>query len=140
MLNVAHAPLLVAIVTVLAVLVYFWTGFRVGQMRGKHGIKAPAMTGPLEFECTVRVQANMLEQMVVFLPLLWLSNAYFMEWPYLTGALGLVWVIGRLMYAVGYVQDPSKRSMGFLISLVATLGLLITSIWGIVNAWMAVSA
>ena len=140
MMNVAHAPLLTAIVTVVALLVYYWTGYRVGQMRGKHGIKAPAVTGNMEFECAYRVQVNMLEQLIVFLPLLWLSNAYFMVWPYLTGALGLVWIIGRIMYAIGYVQDPAKRSMGFIISLLATLGLLITTIYGIANAWMAVSA
>jgi len=140
MMNVAHAPLLTAIVTVIALLVYYWTGYRVGQMRGKHGIKAPAVTGNMEFECAYRVQVNMLEQLIVFLPLLWLSNAYFMVWPYLTGALGLVWIIGRIMYAIGYVQDPAKRSMGFIISLLATLGLLITTIYGIANAWMAVSA
>jgi len=140
MLNVAHASLLTAIVTVLALLMYYWTGFRVGQMRAKHNIKAPAVTGNLEFECAYRVQLNTVEQMIVFLPLLWLSNAYFMVWPFLTGALGLVWIVGRVMYAIGYVQDPAKRSMGFIISLLAILGLLITTIWGIANAWMAVSA
>jgi glutathione S-transferase len=134
------ASLLTAIVTVLAVIVYLWTGFRVGQMRGKHDIKAPATTGNSEFECAYRVQTNMLEQMVVFLPLLWLSNSYFAIWPYLTGALGLVWIVGRIMYAIGYMQDPSKRSAGFLISFVATVGLLITTVVGIVQAWMALSA
>lgn len=134
------ASLLTAIVTVLAVIVYLWTGFRVGQMRGKHDIKAPATSGNPEFECAYRVQMNTLEQMVVFLPLLWLSDMYFWWMPYLTGALGLVWVVGRIMYAIGYMQDPSKRSAGFLVSFVATVGLLITTITGLVHAWMAISA
>lgn len=137
---VIPSTLLTAIVTVLAVLMFFWTGFRVGAMRGKHGIDAPATTGNPEFERTFRVQMNTLEQIVVFLPLLWLSNSYFMIWPYMTGALGLVWIVGRIMYAVGYVKDPKDRSMGFLIALVATLGLLITTVIGIVQAWMALSA
>lgn len=134
------ASLLTAIVTVLAVLVFFWTGFQVGRMRGKHGITAPATSGHPEFDCAYRVQMNMLEQIVVFLPLLWLSNFYFQMYPYVTGALGLVWIVGRIMYAIGYMQEPSKRSTGFLISLVATLGLLITTIIGLVQAWMALSA
>src|SRR4029077_8798223 len=121
------ATLLTAIVTVLAVLMFFWTGLLVGRMRGKHDIKAPATTGNPEFECAFRVQMNTLEQIVVFLPLLWLSNSYFAMMPYLTGALGLVWIVGRIMYATGYMADPSKRSTGFLISLVATAGLLITT-------------
>jgi glutathione S-transferase len=135
------ATLLTAVVTIIALLVYLWTGYRVGQQRGKHGIKAPAVTGPAEFECAYRVQVNTLEQIVVFLPLLWLSNAYFMMYPMLTGALGLVWIVGRIMYATGYsAENPGGRSTGFLISLIATLGLLITTIVGLVQAYMAISA
>lgn len=134
------STLLTAIVTVLAVLMFFWTILLVGRMRGKHGIDAPATTGNPEFERAFRVQMNTLEQIVVFLPLLWLSNSYFMIMPYLTGALGLVWVVGRIVYALGYLAEPSKRSMGFLISLLATAGLLITTIIGIGQAWMALSA
>ena len=135
------ATLLVAIVTVIAVLVFFWTGYRVATMRGKHNVKAPAVTGHPEFECAYRVQMNTLEQIVVFLPLLWLSDAYFRMFPYLTGALGLVWIVGRIMYATGYsAENPSGRSTGFLTSLVATAGLLITTIIGIVQAYMALSS
>ena len=135
------ATLLTAVVTIIALLVFFWTGLRVGSARGKYGVKAPATTGSPEFECAYRVQMNTLEQIVLFLPLLWLSNSYFMMMPYLTGALGLVWIVGRIMYATGYsATDPSKRSSGFLISLIATAGLLITTIIGLVQAYMAISA
>lgn len=132
-MNVISPALLTAIVTVLAVLMFFWTGLLVARMRGKHDIKAPATTGNPEFDRAFRVQMNTLEQIVVFLPLLWLSNSYFMPMPYLTGALGLVWIVGRVMYATGYMADPSKRSTGFLISLLATAGLLITTVIGIVQ-------
>jgi glutathione S-transferase len=134
------ATLLVAAVTVLALLVFFWTGFRVGGMRGKYDVKAPATTGHPEFEKAYRVQMNTLEQIVVFLPLLWLSNAYFQMYPLLVGALGLVWIVGRIVYALAYQADPSKRSLGFSISLLATLGLLITTIIGLVQAYMAITA
>jgi glutathione S-transferase len=73
-MNVRSAELLSAVVTILAVLFFFYTGFGVGRMRGKHKINAPAMTGPIEFESAVRVQMNTLEQLVVFLPLLWLAT------------------------------------------------------------------
>lgn len=134
------ASLLTAIVTILALLMFFWTGYRVGGMRGKYDIKAPATSGHPEFDKAYRVQMNTLEQIVLFLPLLWLSNAYFQMYPLLTGALGLVWIVGRIVYAFAYQADPSSRSMGFTISILATLGLLITSIVGIVQACMAVSA
>ena len=139
-MTIMPASLLTAIVTVLALLMFFWTGFRVGGMRGKYDVKAPATTGHPEFEKAYRVQMNTLEQLVVFLPFLWLSNAYFMMWPYLTGALGLVWIVGRIIYAFAYQADPSTRSLGFSISLLATAGLLITTVIGIVQAWMALSA
>ena len=134
------ASWLTALVTVLALLMYFWTSFRVGGMRGKHDIKAPATTGHPEFDRAYRVQMNTLEYLVIFLPLLWLSNAYFQIYPLLTGALGLVWIVGRIIYALAYQADPSKRSLGFIISGIALLGLLITTIIGLVQAFLALNA
>ncbi|HTT98006.1 MAG TPA: MAPEG family protein [Rhizomicrobium sp.] len=135
------ATLLTAVVTVIAVLVFFWTGFRVGGARGKYEIKAPATTGHPEFECAYRVQVNTLEQIVIFLPLLWLSNSYFMLYALATPILGVIWIIGRILYATGYTAaNPGGRSTGFLIAGIATLGLLITTIIGLVQAYMAISA
>ena len=127
-------------VTVLAVLVYFYTGINVGRMRGKHGIKAPAVTGNPEFERAYRVQLNMLEQFAVFLPLLWIATSFPISMAYLTPAFGLVWVVGRILYMQGYMVAPEKRSTGFLISSVANLALLVLSLIGLVSAWMAVHA
>ena len=42
--------------------------------------------------------------------------------------------------AFAYMADPAKRGMGFTIAILATAGLLILSIVGIVQAWMAISA
>ena len=134
------ATLLSAIVTVLSILFVFYTGINVARMRGKHKIDAPAVTGNPEFERAYRVQVNTLEQFVMFLPLLWLATSYFKMLPWLPAALGLVWIVGRFMYMQGYMVAPEKRSMGFLVTSVATLGLLIVTIIGIVQAWMAINA
>ena len=134
------ATLLSAIVTVLSILFVFYTGINVARMRGKHKIDAPAVTGNAEFERAYRVQVNTLEQFVMFLPLLWLATSYFKMLPWLPAALGLVWIVGRFMYMQGYMVAPEKRSMGFLVTSVATLGLLIVTIIGIVQAWMAINA
>jgi glutathione S-transferase len=136
---VAYVPLLTVVVTILTVIVVLWTGFRVGAMRGKHKIDAPAVTGNPEFERAYRVQMNTVEQVVVFLPLLWLSLGEFHMWPLATPILGLVWVLGRIVYATGYMAAPAKRSTGFLISFVATIGLLITSIIGVVQDFNTIS-
>ncbi len=135
--------LVTAAITILAILFYFWTGFNVARMRGKHGVEAPAMTGAPEFERAVRVQMNTLEWFVIFLPLLWLATIYFspaMSLAYLSWlppVLGLVWIIGRMLYMSGYMTAAEKRSPGFLISGIAILGLLICAITGVVMHWSA---
>lgn len=112
----------VAIVTLLALLVYVWMGLRVGGARAKSGIAAPAMTGDPILERHIRVQANTLEWLPIFLVSLWLFAFY---WNDLWAAiLGAVWIVGRIIYALGYVSDPKKREAGFLIQALASAVLL----------------
>lgn len=134
------ADLLTASATILVLLVYLWTGWNVGSMRSKHGIKAPAVSGHPEFERAYRVQLNTLEQLVVVLPLLWLATLYFHWLGWLPALFGLIWAIGRIIYKQAYMADPAKRSTGFMIGGVATLALLIMAIIGIVQSWIAVHA
>ena len=132
--------LLSAIVTILAVLFVFYTGVLVAGMRDKHGVHAPATAGHPEFERAYRVQMNTLEQFVIFLPLLWIATSYFGTVGWLAPALGLVWIIGRLIYMQGYMRAPESRGRGFGITVLASLGLLILSIIGIVQNWITVNA
>src|ERR1700691_2704546 len=76
----------VDIVTALALLQFIVFGYKVGKARERHGIKAPAITGNEVFERTFRVQQNTLEQLIVFLPGLYLYTHYFS--PILAAALG----------------------------------------------------
>ena len=116
----AHAY--VAVVTILAILTYFWMGLQVGAARQKSGIAAPAMTGDPVLERTIRAHYNTLEWLPIFLPALWLFAIY---WDSrIAAALGLLWIVGRIVYQRGYVADAGKRSTGFLIQLVATALLL----------------
>jgi len=108
----------VAIVTIAALLVYVWMTARIGRARAKCGVHAPAMTGDPILERHIRVQANTLEWLPLFLPSLWLFAIY---WSDLVAAiLGVVWIAGRIVYALGYVADPSKREAGFIIQALAT--------------------
>ena len=61
-----------AIVTFLALGQFILFGIQVGSLRARHGVKAPATAGHEEFERMFRVHQNTLEQLVVFLPALWL--------------------------------------------------------------------
>lgn len=112
----------VAIVTLVALLVYIWMGVRVGGARKKCGIHAPCMTGDPELERHIRVQANTLEWLPIFLPSLWLFAIY---WNDMVAAiLGVVWIVGRVIYALGYAASPDKRELGFVIQMAAAAILL----------------
>jgi hypothetical protein len=101
----------VDIVTALAVLQFIVFGFKVGGARGRYGVKAPAITGNEIFERHFRVHMNTLEQLVVFLPGIYLFARYFN--PLVAAALGVVYLVGRELYAFTYVKDPAKRDVGY---------------------------
>jgi glutathione S-transferase len=101
----------VDIVTALAVLQFIVFGFKVGAARGRYGVKAPAITGNDIFERHFRVQQNTLEQLIVFLPGIYLFARYFN--PLVAAALGAVYLVGRELYAFTYVKDPAKRDVGY---------------------------
>jgi len=121
-----------ALVTVLAVLVYFTTGFLVGRARRKYGVVAPATVGNPDFERVFRVQMNTLEWMPIFLPLLWLFACYVSDIG--AAVLGLVWCAGRVLYIVGYTKAAASRRPGFAVQAIVCLVLLIGAIAGIVAA------
>lgn len=125
------AEMVPGLVTLLAILLYFFMGLRVGQARGKYKIEAPAMTGHPEFERIVRVHLNTLEWLPLFLPSLWLFAIYVD--PLLAGAVGVVWILGRIMFMQGYTVAANKRGSGFLIQAIANLilfaGAAIGLIW-----------
>src|SRR5216684_6214258 len=103
-----------AAVTLLALVLYMGLSFVVGQARKKYRIKAPAVTGHENFERAYRVQMNTVEQMVVFLPALWLCAVLLSDRGAAFG--GLIWIIGRTVYAVAYLDAPEKRGPGMGIS------------------------
>ena len=112
----------VAIVTLLACLLCFWMSTQVSLARRKAGISAPATTGDPLLERTIRAHYNTLEWMPIFLPSLWLFAIY---WSDLVAAIvGVVWIVGRILYQTGYVKDPGKRELGFMIQALATAVLL----------------
>ncbi len=121
---------LVAIVSVLALIQYVIQGVRVGQARGQYGVEAPATTGHPIFERHFRVHQNTLEQLIVFLPALWLCAAYASRW--LAVVLGIGFLVARFLYARGYLEDPKKRGTGAALTAGATGILLLAGLLGAV--------
>jgi uncharacterized MAPEG superfamily protein len=112
----------VLIVIVLALAQFIGFGIAVGRARGRYRLSAPAVTGNEHFERYFRVQMNTLEQLIGFLPAIWLF-AQFIS-PLWAAALGVVYLAGRQLYFMSYVKDPKSRSLGFTLSSVPTLIML----------------
>jgi glutathione S-transferase len=125
-------PTFPALVSVLALLLYIGVFAAAGRARHRYDIKAPAVTGSPEFERAFRVQQNTLEQLVWFIPALWLFALY--ASPLWAGILGLVWIAGRAYYAVSYYRDPETRGPGFLVGFASAALLLVGALIGIVAA------
>ena len=120
----------VAIVTGIALLQVFVFSFQVGKARETTGTPAPAMSGPPEFERAFRVHQNTVEQLIIFIPALWMFANYVR--PDVAAGLGLVFVVGRQIYRGSYIGDPSKRTLGFATGALSMMVLVIGSIVGAV--------
>ncbi len=114
---------LTTLVTLLAIAFYFLTGINVARARTRTGVKAPATSGHPDFERAFRIQMNTLEWMPIFLPSLWLFAIYISDT--IAAAIGAVWIIGRIVYFIGYSQAAAKRGPGFAIQALAAIAL-----WG----------
>ena len=125
----------VELITILALLQAAFFAARVGKARGDYGIKAPAVTGHEMFERYYRVQMNTLEQLVLFLPALWLGAMHVD--PRLAAAIGSIYLVGRAVYYRAYIADPAKRSFGFALSLLPSAALLIAVLVGVVRGLVA---
>jgi glutathione S-transferase len=125
-----------ALVTCLAIAVYFYSSILVSRARGKFGVKVPATSGNADFERVFRAQMNTLEWLPIFLPSLWLFAIYIGDG--IAALLGLVWIIGRILYILGYAQAAAKRGPGFYVQALAAIALWIgalgTIVWRIVHA------
>ena len=125
----------IVIITMLALLEYVVFSFQVGAARGKYQVKAPATSGSEEFERHFRVHYNTMEQLVMFIPALW-AFGYYIGFIWAAG-LGVVYLVGRIVYALAYIKDPAKRGLGTLLSVlpcyILILGALVGAVWQLIS-------
>ena len=123
---------LVAIDTLLAILLTFLASGRVSQMRGKHGIHAPTTVGHPEFERAFRAHANTVENLILYIPLLWLAAFFYGgQIPFW---VGLIWIIGRVLYIAGYSSgDTGKRAPGAYLGYASLAGLAVLAVLGLLG-------
>ena len=122
---------LTTLAILVALLVYFGLGAAVGAARGKFNVPAPLSTGHPEFDKRNRVHINTLEQLVIFVPAIVFAAPVLGD--AITATLGLLWSVGRLVYARSYYADPGKRTFGFLLTLAPTFVLIVAAAWGAIR-------
>ncbi len=123
---------LVYLTIVLALLEFVGMGALVGRARARYGVRAPAVTGHPVFERTNRVHVNTLENLIIFVPAVWLFASYVdVTWA---AVLGFTFVAARAVYAVGYLKDAEKRGIGAGITGLVVVVLVVGSLIGLVRA------
>jgi glutathione S-transferase len=130
----APAIILTGFVTLVAILITLGFAILVGRTRGRVRIDAPAMSGHPDLERALRIQGNTVEQIVIFLPALWLAALYFQGW--VPPIIGAVWCLGRIIYAVAY-GSHKQRLPGFALTVLPSVTLILLAAIGLFGAWTA---
>lgn len=125
----------VAIVTALALIQFLLLGILVGRARARYGVAAPATTGHEIFDRWFRVHMNTAEQLLLFVPLMWIY-AYYWN-PVWAAGIGLLFIIGRTVYAITYIREPKSRSLGFLLTFIPIFVFLVGTLVGAIRSLVA---
>lgn len=123
-----HGP---ALVTLATSLLLFVCAAYVGRCRVRFSIRAPAVSGHEQFEIAYRIQMNTIENIVLFLPALWIFALALSPWW--ATLFGCTWLVGRIWYALAYAHDPRKRGPGFLLGMLSFAALALGGAWGILR-------
>jgi glutathione S-transferase len=122
-----------SLATVLTLILYLVLTANVGRARVKYKVPVPQISGDPNFERVFRVQQNTLEQLVLFLPSLWLFSLFIS--PTWGAGIGGIWIIGRILYAWGYYQAAEKRALGFGINSLSIIVLLLGALVGLIRTF-----
>jgi glutathione S-transferase len=86
------------------------------------------MTGDPGFERMYRVQMNTLEVLIAFLPALFIAALYWQ--PGIMAGIGAIYLIGRILFWRAYVSNPASRSLGFALSILPVIVLVLLALAG----------
>jgi uncharacterized membrane protein YecN with MAPEG domain len=126
---------LVHLVIGLSLLEFFVFGLAVARARAQYQVPAPASSGHPVFDRTFRAQMNTLEQLVIFVPSMFIFAQYLN--PYWAAGFGVLFIIGRAVYFFGYVKAAQSRHIGFNLSAAPNVALLLGAMIGALRALLA---
>jgi uncharacterized MAPEG superfamily protein len=121
----------VDIVTLLAAVQLVVFGVLVGVRAANMGSLHPPPPA-IRSSSAITAQMNTVESLLVFFPGLWIAAKYWSP-PY-AAILGAVYLVGRFIYLTAYVKDPKKRSVGFALTMLPTLALVVAGLIGAIHA------
>ncbi len=119
-----------ALVTIFSSLFTMYLAYNVGMTRMAHKEPPHKAIKSKEVMIANRVHMNCIENSVVFLPLLWVATVF--GSANIAGIIGAVWFVSRVFYAFGYLKDPKKRQIPFMVGLVCIVLTAILGLYGIV--------
>lgn len=119
------------IIVLLAILQLLYFATAVGRARGRHGVEAPAVSGDEHFERFHRAHQNTLEQIVIFIPAIFASAVYGSFWATLIA--GVAYLVGRMWYFRNYIKEPSSRGGGMLLTVAASIALIVSGLIGAIR-------
>jgi uncharacterized membrane protein YecN with MAPEG domain len=113
----------IVVIICLALFEYIFFAMKVGFSRNKHGVKAPAMSGNLEWERLNRIHQNTLEVYLIFIPSI-IGFAYYVSinWACILGSIVLV---ARVLFYLGYKNSAKKRMLGVFMTSIPNYTLLV---------------
>lgn len=126
---------IIALIIILAVAQLMVFSGLTGWVRTKHNVWAPATTGHETFERYFRVQQNTMEHVVAFVPAIYLCAVYASF--ALAIICGVLYLIGRCLYAYTYISDPKKRAPGMILSFMPTALMTLAALVGILWSLLA---
>jgi uncharacterized MAPEG superfamily protein len=118
----------VSIVTSIMLIQLFAFSLKAGMARDKNSVKAPAISGNDQFERCFRVHYNSMELLLIAIPSMWMFANH--VHALIAAGLGFIYVIGRVIYAKAYVADPGSRGLGFMVSMIPTVVLMLGALIG----------
>ena len=119
---------IIEIIALLAVSQLFVFGALVGSQRRVSGIDAPTMTGHVGLERMIRVHMNTLEIIVPFLVGLLIAGKFWSVW--IVAPIGVIYLVGRIIYWRTYMANPAGRTVGFVMSVFPIAALVILGLLG----------